>query len=454
MAFPTGWGRQCELKIQASKVSANLSNFPVLLTVTTLPSEMFDADGPYPALAGGGDIRFSSDAAGTNRLACEVVTFLIDNNPNNGSAEIYVNVASVSSSVDTSIWLWYNKTGESQPGEGDAYGKHATWDDGGSDYFKLVQHLNEDPTSNGIQAIDSTQYSNDGDSRGSMTSGDLVTGAFAGGTSGDAWDFDGTDDSLVIPAQTYFNQAPFTASVWTKWDVLPSSKPEHPLIVGKMHTGAPYSSWRLEGDKVIDKAQLRVNDDGAGTHIVWANDALVLDTWYYIVGTLDSSYNMKLYVDGILQNDIENAGSIYAGDRQLYIARRMTADEFDGIIDEVRFSSVTRSADWISACYNSQNDPSAFVIEQTPQGFVEHKLEGVTKDKTGTVLGSCKCYLFKDNLDDTLIYVDYVLSDAGTGAYSFTGIYDDVAQYIVVAWKDDTPHVFDTTDHVLQPVAV
>lgn len=81
-----------------------------------------------------------------------------------------------------------------------------------------------------------------------------------------------------------------------------------------------------------------------------------------------------------------------------------------------------------------------------------YKLEGVTKDKNGSVLGSCKCFLWKDNLDNTLTFVGYALSDAVTGAYSFTGITDNDAQYIVESWKDDTPHVFDMTDHVLQPI--
>ena len=81
-----------------------------------------------------------------------------------------------------------------------------------------------------------------------------------------------------------------------------------------------------------------------------------------------------------------------------------------------------------------------------------YKLEGVTKDKDGSILGNCLCFLFKDNQDNTLTYKAYILSNAVTGAYSFAGILDDDAQYIVVAWKDNTPHVFDVTDHVLQPV--
>jgi len=80
-----------------------------------------------------------------------------------------------------------------------------------------------------------------------------------------------------------------------------------------------------------------------------------------------------------------------------------------------------------------------------------YTIEGITYDVDGEVIGSCDCYLYKDNLDDTLTFVDHVTSNATTGAYQFTGIGDTDAQYMVLAIKDDTPHVFDVTDHVLQP---
>lgn len=76
---------------------------------------------------------------------------------------------------------------------------------------------------------------------------------------------------------------------------------------------------------------------------------------------------------------------------------------------------------------------------------------GITYDKTGSVLGEVECYLFKDNGDNTLTYLDYQLSNVSTGVYLFTEIADNDAAYLVVAWKDDSPHVFDVTDHVLQP---
>lgn len=83
---------------------------------------------------------------------------------------------------------------------------------------------------------------------------------------------------------------------------------------------------------------------------------------------------------------------------------------------------------------------------------VTYKLEGITYDKDGGILISCDCYLYKDNQDNTITFVDHVVSDGVTGAYSFTGIGDNDAQYIVVGLKDDSPVVMDMTDNVRQPV--
>lgn len=83
---------------------------------------------------------------------------------------------------------------------------------------------------------------------------------------------------------------------------------------------------------------------------------------------------------------------------------------------------------------------------------VTYKLDGITYDKTGSVLGSCDCYLYKDNGDNTITFKAYVLSNVSTGAYSFTGLPDNDAAYLVVFIKDGSPNVFDVTDHVLQPV--
>lgn len=79
------------------------------------------------------------------------------------------------------------------------------------------------------------------------------------------------------------------------------------------------------------------------------------------------------------------------------------------------------------------------------------KITGITKDSAGVALGSCTVNLLKD-LGGSLSFVAQTTSD-GSGNYTFGSMKDNAASYIVVAWKDGSPHVFDCTDHVLQPVS-
>ncbi len=62
--FPQNWGRKCELIIQSSQITGDLTEFPVLIIEAKLPQEMFDSDGTYPALNGGG--AYGSEAVWSN----------------------------------------------------------------------------------------------------------------------------------------------------------------------------------------------------------------------------------------------------------------------------------------------------------------------------------------------------------------------------------------------------
>jgi len=86
-------------------------------------------------------------------------------------------------------------------------------------------------------------------------------------------------------------------------------------------------------------------------------------------------------------------------------------------------------------------------LEAFGAASVCREINGITKNNAGAVLGSCHTFLCRDNGDNTCDYIAYVLSNASTGAYSFIAPHDK--DYFVLAWKDDSPHVFDVTDHVL-----
>jgi len=79
-------------------------------------------------------------------------------------------------------------------------------------------------------------------------------------------------------------------------------------------------------------------------------------------------------------------------------------------------------------------------------------IAGITKDNDGVALVSCEVHLFKvtGSAPKTHEFLSKQTSNGTTGAYSFP-IFETVSPgHRVVAQKDDTPHVFDCTDDVLQ----
>ena len=71
MAYPTGWvSQKITIDISGLSLSGDVSNYPYLLTEDAFADDVFENSDN-----GGGDLRFSSDAAGASRLSCEIVTW-------------------------------------------------------------------------------------------------------------------------------------------------------------------------------------------------------------------------------------------------------------------------------------------------------------------------------------------------------------------------------------------
>lgn len=348
MAFPEGWGRRCELVAQSNWVPENLTNFPILFTVMNLPPEMFDADGSYPALSGGGDIRFSSDQAGTSRLACEIVTFTIDNDPANGVAEIWVNVPSVSSSVNTSIWVWYDKDGESQPARDAPYGMEATWN---SD-FVGVWHFNE---ASGA-AKDSTLYNTDAAVSGAITReqpGKIGYSYYSDGTTGDVDAGDPVDGHLD------FGTGGFTLAVWMNnddttagWE-LPCTKGQDP-------------GYRFEIRPSPNNIYFQIGSGGG--HVTTDPPyTLTFDEWVYWVAHCDRGTDvLTLFKNAVNSStvDISGIGDINCTNNLIFLQSGLS---IMGWMDEIQISKIARDSGWVASSYNNQNNPATFVIEQTPE---------------------------------------------------------------------------------------
>lgn len=185
--------RVCSLAIDHTKVgSGGVTDFSMLLTRANFPNEMCSPTDGNNAQADGGDIRFSSDAAGATRLPCDLIQWGHDTSDGAGDAvvQIRVLVPSISSASDTTIYVWYSSAGtESQPDADEAYGQYATYPD-----RLLFLPLEETPdagvaTDRVLGGIAGTVVA--------MESGDLQAAKVSNG-----YNFDGSAEYVKVPGNT------------------------------------------------------------------------------------------------------------------------------------------------------------------------------------------------------------------------------------------------------------
>ena len=152
MGWLSGWTYRIEIKINHDLIDATLTDFPARVD---LPVGDFDFS---DARSDGYDIRFTS-SDGETLLKYERER----HDSTNELARYWVKIPSVSSSADTTFYMYYGKADAT-----DGADPENVWD---SD-FLAVYHFAQDPTGT---VYDSTSNNRDlNDNSGTLTSGDLV----------------------------------------------------------------------------------------------------------------------------------------------------------------------------------------------------------------------------------------------------------------------------------------
>lgn len=301
-----GWQYRKSITIAHEQVAEDIAGFPVLIN-------MLDADLAAGAQEDGDDIFFTA-ADGLTLLDFEIEQYSA------GSLVAWVKT-DVSTTEDVVIYLYYgNNTTESLQSPADV------WDSG----YKAVYHLGN------AEGADST--SNDFD--GAPMSGPVIMPA---GFVASDYLFDGVDDRVVL-SKLFNDENAFTVEAWVKSDA------KHGYIASQRAVGSsgmlmqyypPEGNYQL----YVNSRVLRV-PASAGE-------------WHYVVGTFDGT-NARLYVNA--GSPAEGSTSLTWPDTTTVIGDRTALGRaFMGELDEVRFSSVARTAGYIETSYNSQSDPGSFV---------------------------------------------------------------------------------------------
>jgi hypothetical protein len=332
-AWPNGYTYRASVVIDHTKVPSTQTDFVVAVfgTFANLTGKIVDTTNCH-------DFIFTSDANGSSVLPFERVVC----SESTGAVEFHVKVASVSHTVDTTIYAFYGKSGESDQST------TSTWPSS----YAGVWHLK--PGTGTPDYTDSTANANTG-TRNGIAEITAVTAKVDGGIEMNGTDHGinlGTPASLTLTSQV-------TMQAWVKWTGTVDDG-TYQYVVGKGYDGTN-QPYYLEADGQFNNTMRCGVYPGA--EIAWALTNFSTGTWYHLVCAYDGA-NIKLYVDGVERATAANTGSFGAGTARVTIGMHDVAGAlarfFPGSLDEVSIQNTGRTADWVAATYNNQVDFSTF----------------------------------------------------------------------------------------------
>lgn len=324
-----GYARRKPITITAP-ITSTLTDFPVGIIEAT------DAQLGTSARGDGRDLVFTA-ADGTTILDHELVRF----GGANGTVEAWVRIPSLTP-APTTLYLYYAGPERAPAGT-------ATW----SSKFAGVWHL-------GAATTDSTAHDHAAQGPSPGRTPNLVDGI-----AGQARDYDGDDDTLVIadPADGSldFGTSSFSISLWAK--VAESCGMfDAPIAKGGSTTGDPgycmlfgSGPWQI---KIHDGSTYRDPVVGLETLGEWVHVAAVLDR---------GAQQFIAYRDGALASMEPTLGVGSISSTKPLILGVGEQAPFRGTLDEVRIFTGTLTADWIAAEYANLATSSFVAIgdEQT-----------------------------------------------------------------------------------------
>lgn len=337
MAFPVGWNYFCPIQINSAQVTGDLTNFPILINgLYNLPFHLWSV-----VKAAGEDVRFTSDSAGANGLHYEISHISVAN----AQALIWVNVPSLSTSVNTVIYVWYGNSSATAPTATDStFGSQGVWNAN----YRGVWHLNQATAAN---CLDSTSYGNTLLEYNSPTlSGTPFPGA---STASGGLLFNGTNQ-YVAGATGLSAGTTHTSECWMN-----STRTVNTTINGYYIGIGTTSSYDILGymGTYGTANQFVFIDRLTG---IYGGSVLSTSTWYHSAVVRTSATSATGWLNGAANTTVDSNSSTPAG-TGVWIGVRPDGNWFfQGYMAELRVSSVGLTSDWLATQYHNQSAPGTF----------------------------------------------------------------------------------------------
>ncbi len=316
--------------------SSAITNFPVYLNLDDFPATFFDN-----VQSDGDDIRITT-SDGVTEIPYELVSI----NTTTDTGELHFKAPTLSSTTDTTFYVYYGNGSASGYAANATYGSRNVWT---NDYV-AVYHLKE----TGSTAVDVYKDStrNQYHAQGGAGVAANVPTATSSGYIGIGQSFDGAGDlitnNLTAGAMSLASATPKTISAWTYARAFNNGGV---FRLGSINTNGQDFSFRTLG--VAN--QWRTQHWGTPDHDFTLTPSQ--DTWRLFSVAFDGTTS-RAYGDAVLRNS--EVVSLNTANGTTFGIGTWNGTSLNGIIDEVRIASTSRSLAWHQTEFNNQSNPTGF----------------------------------------------------------------------------------------------
>jgi len=342
MAVTSAWAWKCPLTIDHTQVIEDIPYATIKLLAANFPAGLFTY-----AKAAGADIRFTSDSAGATELSFEIVLYATS--PSN-LAMIYVLVPNLSSSVDTTIYVWYGNSAANAYAATDTYGRNSVWT---TTSYVHVHHFQE---------ASGTLVNSTGDATYDGTS-TAITYREAQGDGTYCIRFTAASNSRVALGGNSLNSGTTrTAQGWIWVNSLTAGSGLGRILSNESGGNGFFF-------KVVNSSGGYIATIAMDT-VYGANNAIAAGAWYYaaVSRTAANPGIWNFYVNGVLTGTANQSQATAAGGNESFGCRGdgTTDRNFDGWMAGQRVSNAVQSANALLTAYNNESNPSSFSAAGTP----------------------------------------------------------------------------------------
>jgi hypothetical protein len=319
---PSAFARRLKVSFTGYNRGEVLSNFPVLVNLTTnLPGFCYRQF----ASPTGGDLRFT-DGSGLAAIPHE-----IDEWNTNGTSSVWVSVPQLATTNDF-IWMYWGNPGATSPPVWTTNG--AVW----SPNYYVVYHLKE----NGFPYTDSAQQH------------PSLSGVAPGSTAGvisHGCSFNGTSQYLDAGVINLGNV--FSLSAWVN---LSTAANNIQTLWANQHGGFSSNGFAFfvnTYQTANQKVDFASGDGVNGNETMTVSNAVSFSQWHLLSASVNrTNGTVELFVDG---NDLGGSSAVvpgFANAVEVNLGRFTNgAFYFNGTIDEARIAAGARSSNWVWASW-------------------------------------------------------------------------------------------------------